>query len=85
MNPKLLNTLSGLSATAALLALSLYCVSSDSRLQPSAKDGSPLAGIDSAIDASAEVAEAQAQPRRRTRATLSMPYFSFAQSLRPRG
>ena len=83
MNPKLLNTLSGLAASGALLTLGLLCVDPQARLQPSAKDGSPLAGIETTIDTSAEVAEAQ--PRRRARATLSMPYFSFAQSLRPRG
>lgn len=85
MNPKLLNTLTGLTATGTLLALGLLCASADARLQPGAKEGNPLAGIESTIDASAEVADVQAQPRRRARATLSMPYFSFAQSLRPRG
>ena len=85
MKPKMLNTVSGLAASSALLTLGLLCLDTHARLQPSAQDGSPLAGIESTIDASAQVAEAQAQPRRRARATLSMPYFSFAQSLRPRG
>lgn len=84
MKPKLLNTLSGLAASGALLALGLLCASAENRLQV-AKDGSPLTGIDSTIAASADIGEEQAQPRRRARATLSMPYFSFAQSLRPRG
>ena len=57
-----------------------------------------LAGAGRASDSSADrsdaCAEAQAvedaedavrRPARLVRATLSMPYFSFAQSLRPRG
>ena len=84
MKPKLLNTMSGLAASVALLTLGLLCAGTQSRPQ-GAKDGSPLAGIDSAIEASAEVGAETAPARRRARATLSMPYFSFAQSLRPRG
>lgn len=84
MKPKLLNTLTGLGASGALLALGLLCTSTDARFQ-GVRDSAPLTGIDSTIAASADLGQEQAQPRRRARATLSMPYFSFAQSLRPRG
>lgn len=84
MNPKLLNTLSGLAASGALLTLGLLCDGSDARLQD-AKEGSPLATIDAAIEAGAAEADQAKRQTRRARATLSMPYFSFAQSLRPRG
>jgi len=83
MKPKLLNTLSGLAASGALLTLGLLVGGTESRR--SATEGSPLTGVDSAIEAAAATEEAQVHPRRRARATLSMPYFSFAQSLRPRG
>lgn len=84
MNPKLLNTLSGLAASGALLTLGLLCDGSDARLRDAA-EGSPLATIDAAIEAGAAEAEQAKRQARRARATLSMPYFSFAQSLRPRG
>lgn len=87
MNPKLLNTLSGLVASGALLTLGLLCGGTDVRLRD-AKEGSPLAGtLDAAIEAEAALpgGQVQAKPRRHGRGTLSMPYFSFAQSLRPRG
>ena len=50
----------------------------------------PRAGlIDSiehkALNASAEADALRPKPKRRARPSLSMPYFSFAQSLRPRG
>ncbi len=83
MNPKLLNTLSGLAACGALLILGLLCDGADARR--SAREGSPLATIDAAIEAGAAEAEAPKRRARRARASLSMPYFSFAQSLRPRG
>lgn len=83
MKPKLLNTLSGLAASGALLTLGLLMGTTETR-QRNATEGSPLAGVDSTIEATA-AEEAQVHPRRRARATLSMPYFSFAQSLRPRG
>lgn len=57
-----------------------------------------LAGAGRASDSSADRSDARAEaqavedaedavrrPARLVRATLSMPYFSFAQSLRPRG
>lgn len=84
MKPKLLNTLSGLAASGALLTLGLLMGTTETR-QRNAMEGSPLAGVDSTIEAAAAAEDAQVHPRRRARATLSMPYFSFAQSLRPRG
>jgi hypothetical protein len=57
-----------------------------------------MAGAERASDASADRSDMRAEaeaaedaedavqrPARLVRATLSMPYFSFAQSLRPRG
>jgi len=50
----------------------------------------PMAGLIDSVEGEAPGASAEAdalkpKPKRRARPSLSMPYFSFAQSLRPRG
>ncbi|HZF98629.1 MAG TPA: hypothetical protein VEY92_10385 [Pseudoxanthomonas sp.] len=50
----------------------------------------PMAGLIDSIerkapDASAKADALKPEPKRRARPSLSMPYFSFARSLRPRG
>ena len=50
----------------------------------------PTAGLIDSIESQAPGASAEAdalrpKPKRRARPSLSMPYFSFAQSLRPSG
>jgi hypothetical protein len=85
MNHKLFTTLSSLSISSALLAVGLMANG----------EATSLAGpVDSPLVESIEVGAVQAteevvapvkRKQRRGRSSLSMPYFSFAQSLRPRG
>ncbi len=86
MNHKLFATLSGLSISGALLAVGLMADDQAKRL-PGAVDDSPLVeGIETgAVQATEETVDPKQRKRHRGRASLSMPYFSFAQSLRPRG
>lgn len=41
-------------------------------------------GVSEAVTENATTPEARSRPGRHVRASLSMPYFSFAQALRPR-
>ena len=90
MNHKLFATLSSLSVCSALLIVGLVVPDPASGLGvPSSSRENPLAetlqaGVldDSDTDAVAKPAQRQS---RHKRGSLSMPYFSFAQSLRPRG
>lgn len=86
MNHKLFTTLSGLSVTSALLAVGMMSPDQAKRL-PVDLDGSPLIqNIETgAVQAAEQVAVPGERKHRRPRASLSMPYFSFAQSLRSRG
>ena len=87
MNHKLFATLSSLSVCSALLIVGLVAPDPASGLGTSPSRDNPLvetlqAGVLEDADAMAKPAQRQ---RRHKRGSLSMPYFSFAQSLRPRG
>ena len=89
MNHKLFATLSGLSVCSALLIVGLVAPDPASGLGTSPSRDTPLvetlqAGVLEDADADAVAKPAQRQSRHK-RGSLSMPYFSFAQSLRPRG
>ncbi|RZA16485.1 MAG: hypothetical protein EOP02_22980 [Proteobacteria bacterium] len=85
MNHKLFNLLSGLAITCTLLVAGLMPGGQATRLS----DGSPGDVVETleseAIQAAADEAAPAPRKHRRGRASLSMPYFSFAQSLRPQG
>ncbi len=69
-----------IAAVAGVMLLGLGLLAGPGAPSPLAATPLPL------LDAGEAVAEQEAAPpRRRARASLSMPYFSFAQSLRPRG
>lgn len=86
MNQKHSNSLSSLTAGGTLLLVGLLSSGSSARL-PTVLSAAPL--VVEAIEAetlqAAEEAAGKRSHKRRSRASLSMPYFSFAQSLRPRG
>ena len=87
MNHKLFATLSSLSVCSALLIVGLVAPDPASGLGTSPSRETPLvetlqAGVLEDADAMAKPAQRQS---RHKRGSLSMPYFSFAQSLRPRG
>lgn len=91
MNHKLFTTLSSLSISSALLAVGLMANGEATGLPNRADDNlandSPLVeSIETgAVQATEEVVAPVERKHRRSRSSLSMPYFSFAQSLRPRG
>ena len=87
MNHKLFATLYSLSVCSALLIVGLVAPDPASGLGTSPSRDTPLvetlqAGVLEDADAMAKPAQRQS---RHKRGSLSMPYFSFAQSLRPRG
>ncbi len=84
MNPKLTRTLPSLAVGGLLLALGLLAAPGARQAEG---ESAALAG---ALEAEArgitDDAGAPVRPhKRRARASLAMPYFSFGQSLRPRG
>lgn len=82
MNHKLLTALTGLGICGALLAAGLMLpVRADPRVDP--REASPL--VETLETGAAEAVAPAERKQVRRRGTLSMPYFSFAQSLRPRG
>lgn len=87
MNHNLFTTLSALTITSALLIVGLLAASQPARLS-GAGSGAPLIEAlenTDAVEAAGEAAAPAPRKKRVKRAALSMPYFSFAQSLRPRG
>lgn len=72
-------TLQAVAATGTLLLLS-YAISADGRSTPAADYGVEQASEEQQT----EIKSANQRNARRMRASLSMPYFSFAQSLKPR-
>ena len=84
MNHKLFTTLSGLSISSALLIVGLMPGGQAAGLTDGTRDGVVETIETGAVEAAEEVAPAPPK-HRRGRASLSIPYFSFAQSLRPRG
>lgn len=86
MNHKLFTALSSLSISSALLAVGLMANGKASRLPDSASDSPLVESVETgAVQATEEVVAPVERKHRRGRSSLSMPYFSFAQSLRPRG
>ena len=84
MNHKLFTTLSGLSISSALLAVGLMAFGQTPRLPGAIDDGLLVETIESgALQATEEAVVPRERKQRRSRTPLSMPYFSFAQSLRP--
>lgn len=86
MNHKLFTTLSGLSVTSTLLVIGMMTPGQATRLPVEFNDSPLTRAIDSdAVTGAGEVAAPVERKQRRHRTSLSMPYFSFAQSPRPRG
>jgi hypothetical protein len=86
MNHKLFTTLSGLSVSSALLLVGMMAPGPAARLSAGSGDTPLTLAIDARGPApSMEAAAPVERKQRHRRAALSMPYFSFAQSLRPRG
>lgn len=84
MNHKLFTTLSGLSISSALLVAGLMAFGQAPSLSSAVDDGLLVETIETgALQATEEVVVSQERKHRRKRTPLSMPYFSFAQSLRP--
>lgn len=85
MKDPLFNTLSGLASLGIVLVTVMLASGSPGGAAPPTGQ----AGLVEAIENAGPQADAEAPaPRhksRRVRASLGMPYFSFAQSLRPRG
>jgi len=85
MNQKYSNFLSSLTVGGTLLLTGLLSSGSSARL-PTVLSAAPLVEvIEAETLQAAEEAAGKRSHKRRSRASLSMPYFSFAQSLRPRG
>ena len=86
MNHKLFTALSSLSISSALLAVGLMANGDATGLPVPANDSPLVESIETgATEATEQVAIPVERKHRRGRSSLSMPYFSFAQSLRPRG
>ncbi|RYG13509.1 MAG: hypothetical protein EON92_05270 [Burkholderiales bacterium] len=86
MNHKLFTTLAGLSISTLLLGIGLMADSHAQRLSLAVGDGPLVEAIEGEAEQAAdETVAPRERKQRRGRASLSMPYFSFAQSLRPRG
>ncbi|MET0581615.1 MAG: hypothetical protein ABWZ08_06560 [Pseudoxanthomonas sp.] len=86
MNHKLFTTLSSLTISSALLVVGLMANGEATRLSGTANDSRLVESIETgAIQATEDVVAPVERKHRRGRSSLSMPYFSFAQSLRPRG
>ena len=84
MNHRLFTTLSGLSISGAVLVVGLMAFGQASRLPGAVDDGLLVESIESsALQATDEAVVSPERKHRRKRTPLSMPYFSFAQSLRP--
>ena len=86
MNHKLFATLSSLSVCSALLIVGLVAPDPASGLGTSPSRDTPLvetlqAGV---LDDTDNTAKPVPRQSKHKRGSLSMPYFSFAQSLRPR-
>lgn len=85
MNQKLHYAMSATGAGLALLAMGLLNEGTRPGLRTGAADASALSGALEAELLTPEGGDSAGKPKaRRARASLSMPYFSFAQSLRPR-
>ena len=83
MNHNLFTTLLSLAVCTALLIVGAMAASRASGT--SGRLGAVDAPVVTDIEAAEEGGTDQPRQKRRNRAALSMPYFSFAQSLRPRG
>ena len=87
MNHNLYTTLLSLAISGALLIVGAMAVGQAPRLPAPIDDNLQLKDVENGAAAAAAEARTpdERKQRRRNRASLSMPYFSFAQSLRPRG
>lgn len=84
MNHKLFATLSGLSISSLLIVGLMALFGQATRLPDAVDDGLLVDTIETgALQATEEAVEPGERKHRRDRTPLSMPYFSFAQSLRP--
>ena len=69
-----------------LLAVGLMANGQANRLPDPVRDSPLVESVETgAVQATEEVVAPVERKHRRGRSSLSMPYFSFAQSLRPRG
>lgn len=86
MNPKLTHTLPSLAVGGLLLALGVLAAASGARTAE-AESAALVGALESETReiAGEDASRTARQHKRRARASLAMPYFSFGQSLRPRG
>lgn len=87
MNHNLYTTLLSLAIGGALLIVGMMAVGQAPRLPDPVDDELLVESVETRAAEAADEAKTPDERRRhrRSRASLSMPYFSFAQSLRPRG
>ena len=86
MNHKLFATLSGLSICSALLVVGMVAPDPASGIRADSRDNPLLETLQSGVlDDADNTAKPVPRQSKHKRGSLSMPYFSFAQSLRPRG
>ena len=86
MNHKLFATLSGLSICSALLVVGMVAPDPASGIRADSRDNPLLETLQSGVlDDTDNTAKPVPRQSKHKRGSLSMPYFSFAQSLRPRG
>ena len=84
MRDQLFTALSAVAGISVLLVAGIVAGTAP-RLPGSTEPTALIETIESDALEAAEEAVAPKRKHRRSRASLSMPYFSFAQSLRPRG
>lgn len=88
MNRKLQRSATALSATAAVFGLLLFAAggppqaTTTAPMTVAAADSIDMPADDGDIDTTASPAKSTGTHRRRSRAALALPYFSFAQGLR---
>ena len=83
MNQKLTHTLPSLAVGGLLLAAGALAAMSSGH-SAEAESAALVGALESDVREITGDDSAPAQPKRRARASLAMPYFSFGQSLRPR-
>jgi hypothetical protein len=86
MKDQLITTLASVAGMAVLVLAGIVTGTASSRAPVEVPMPALVESIErEALDAAADADALKPTPKRRVRPSLSMPYFSFAQSLRPRG
>ena len=86
MKDQMITTLASIASIGVLLLAGIATGTASGGAPAQVLRAGPIDSIrHEAPDASAEADTLRPKPKRRARPSLSMPYFSFAQSLRPKG